>query len=53
MTVSPTARYGRGIFTWSTQDVQIIGNSVSHGLGPVMSAIGRGASPLSHTERTH
>ena len=35
--------YGRGIYAWSVQDVQILGNAVSYGRGPAISAVG-GAS---------
>lgn len=32
--------YGRGIYCWSLQDVQIVSNSVSHSLGPAISSVG-------------
>jgi hypothetical protein len=32
--------YGRGIYAWALQDVQIVGNSISHGRGPGISTVG-------------
>jgi hypothetical protein len=32
--------YGRGIYAWAIQDVQINGNLVSHSLGPAISSVG-------------
>ena len=31
---------GRGIYAWAIRDVQIIGNTVSHSLGPAVSSVG-------------